>query len=175
MIMTIQHTTILQITHDTPEFIEALSALLIDSVENGASVGFLSPLSPDTAWFYWQNTLKDLGADLMLWVAMNNDQVVGSVQLSLSTKENGQHRAEVQKLFVLKAYRSQGVASLLMKSLEEVAKENARTLLFLDTQVGSDAEIVYQRLGWQHAGEIPDFAADPNGQLRATAFYYKKL
>ena len=173
--MTVQHKTILQITHGTAELIEQLSVLLIDSVENGASVGFLAPLSPDTARFYWQNTLKGLGADLILWVAINDDQVIGSVQLSLSTKENGQHRAEVQKLFVLKAYRGQGIANQLMQSLENTAKEHARTLLVLDTQVGSDAEKVYQCLGWKRVGEIPDFAADPNGQLRATVFYYKTL
>ena len=33
---------------------------------------------------------------------------------------------------------------------------------------------VYRRLGWQKVGEIPEYAAMPDGELRATAYYYKR-
>ena len=50
-----------------------------------------------------------------------------------------------------------------------------RTLLVLDTLAGSDAEPVYRHLGWQRAGEIPKYAASPDGQLFPTVYYYKLL
>ena len=50
-----------------------------------------------------------------------------------------------------------------------------RGLLVLDTQAGSGAEIVYQKLGWQRAGEIPNYAASPDGALHGTAYYFEPL
>jgi hypothetical protein len=45
----------------------------------------------------------------------------------------------------------------------------------LDTLLGSHAENVYRHLGWQRAGEIPDFAAAPDGELFPTVYYFKRL
>jgi len=151
-----------------------LGALLIDSVEGGASVGFLRPLNPDAATHYWQQVLAAIPSELCVWVAEVDGQLVGSVQLSLCPKENGRHRAEVQKLLVLSAYRGRGLARALMQVAEAHAWALGRTLLVLDTQKGSIAETVYQRLGWQKAGEIPDFAASPDGALHPTALYFKR-
>ena len=48
-------------------------------------------------------------------------------------------------------------------------------LLVLDTEVDSPAETFYRALGFQRAGEIPDFATSPQGELRGTALYWKRL
>jgi hypothetical protein len=48
-------------------------------------------------------------------------------------------------------------------------------LLILDTEAGSGAERMYERLGWTKAGVIPDFAYRPDGRLRPSAFFYKAL
>lgn len=152
-----------------------LSTLLIDSVQNGASVGFLAPLPASRAIAYWEDVFASLGVGLVLWVAEQGEQVVGSVQLSLCQKENGRHRAEVQKLFVLKAFRGQGIASKLLADLESFARADGRTLLVLDTQTGSPAEGVYRHLGWQRAGDIPGYTTTPDGTLCATTYYFKPL
>ena len=154
---------------------DGLVNLLIDSVDGGASVGFLSPLSPVTAARYWQGVFSSLGDGLVLWVAEQDGEIVGSVQLALCQKENGMHRAEVQKLLVLSSARRRGIASALMAELETFARADKRTLLVLDTLVGSPAEVVYQRLHWQRAGEIPGYAASPDGALHATAYYFKLI
>lgn len=164
-----------RVTRRDPRLDHALARLLIDSVENGASIGFLSPLTEDRARAYWAGVFGELGDTLLLWVAESEGEVVGSVQLSLCAKENGRHRAEVQKLFVLKAARGQGIAKRLLAEVEAFARANGRTLLVLDTQAGSDAELVYGRLGWQRAGEIPDYASTPRGELHPTVYYYKSL
>jgi GNAT superfamily N-acetyltransferase len=152
-----------------------LSTLLIDAVHGGASVGFLAPLSAETAAAYWNEVAAALGPALMLWVAEDGGEVVGSVQLALAQKENGRHRAEVCKLFVRRSHRGRGVATRLMQALEAAAQEAGRTLLVLDTQAGSEAEAVYRHLGWQRAGEIPEYAASPDAALHATALYFKVL
>lgn len=154
--------------------VQGLCALLIDAVDHGASVGFLAPLAVQTAARYWEQALSFLGTSLYLWVAQSEGVVVGSVQLLPSEKENGLHRAEIQKLLVLKSHRGQGIASQLMQQAEAFARSKDRTLLVLDTQAGSTAESVYRQLGWQKAGEIPGYAAAPDGELQATAYYFKR-
>ena len=156
------------------ELIE-LSALLQDAVNGGASVGFLAPLSTEAAQSYWTETFSSLGKATHLWLAQENEDVVGAVQLACASRENAPHRAEVQKLFVHSAHRGKGIASQLMSALESFAKENGRTLLVLDTQTGSAAESIYRHLGWVEVGQIPDYAADPNGVLCATSYFYKQL
>ena len=164
-----------QISHPDNQLLTELSDLLMDAVHHGASVGFLAPLAPETARVYWQSVFAGLGSSLHLWVAQENGSVVGSVQLAPSAKENGRHRAEIQKLFVLSTHRKQGIAAQLMQAAEGFARATSRTLLVLDTEAGSPAETVYQHLGWLKAGEIPNYAANPDGSLHPTAYYYKLL
>ena len=152
-----------------------LSTLLMDVVDGGASVGFLAPMAGATAAAYWQEVAAALGPGLMLWVAEDGEQVVGAVQLAPAQRENGRHRAEVCKLFVRRSHRGRGVAARLLQALEAAAVEAGRSLLVLDTHAGSDAEAMYRRLGWQKAGEIPGYAASPDGQMHATALYFKQL
>src|SRR5271169_3451777 len=75
-----------------------LRALLADAVDHGASVGFLAPLKTELADRYWDGVFASLGSGRALWIAEEGGEVVGSVQLELCAKENGLHRAEVQKL-----------------------------------------------------------------------------
>jgi GNAT superfamily N-acetyltransferase len=152
-----------------------LERLLIESTEGGASIGFLAPMQAGTARTYWDDVVASLGEARTLWIAEDGDEVVGSVQLAPCLKENGRHRAEVQKLFVLPAWRGRGIARRLMEALEAHAAASGLTLLVLDTEVASAAENVYRRMGWRHYGEVPDYALTPAGKLHATACYYKRL
>jgi ribosomal protein S18 acetylase RimI-like enzyme len=158
-----------------PALLGGLCDLLADSVHGGASVGFLAPLARSTAERYWSGVFAALREGLVLWVAQDGASVVGSVQLDPCRKDNGRHRAEVQKLFVRTSHRGRGVASRLLRELEHFARASGRTLLVLDTQAGSHAEGVYRHLGWQRAGEIPGYAAAPDGALHPTAYYFKAL
>ena len=155
--------------------VAGLSSLLIDAVHGGASVGFLAPLTEDRARRYWEQVAEALSRDTALWVAEDDGRIVGSVQLCSCLKENGRHRAEVQKLFVLTSHRGLGVATKLMAALEQFARGDQRSLLVLDTIAASVAESVYAHLGWLKVGEIPVYAAMPDGELRPTAYYYKRL
>lgn len=153
--------------------LDGLSALLIDSVEHGASVGFMAPLAPAEARAYWLGVQARLGPALRLWLLFEDELLQGTVQLALCEKPNGRHRAEVQKLLVHSRARGRGHASVLLKALEQGARVSGLSLLVLDTETESKAERVYQHLGWQHGGEIPHYALTPKGQPHPTSLYYK--
>ena len=155
-----------------PDLVE----LLQDSVENGASVGFLLPFSRSSNRAYWRQTLKEIKTgNRTLLVAERNGRVVGSVQLEVATRPNALHRAEVQKLLVHSLHRKQGLGRALMSAIEEVARDLGRTLLVLDTLQGDNGERLYAKCGYVRVGEIPGYASLSNGSLHATVLFYKFL
>ncbi len=90
---------------------EALIDLLIDTVENGSSVGFVLPLSREEAGRYWDDLLPSITqCSRLLWLARDATGALGTVQLELVMKKNGVNRAEVQKLLVHSTARRRGVA-----------------------------------------------------------------
>ena len=103
--------TIRRIESAEPAVTDGLCKLLMDAVHDGASVGFLAPLSRQTALRYWKQAHDSLGSGLVLWVAEADGEVVGAVQLGLCLKESGRHRAEVQKLLVREHARRHALRS----------------------------------------------------------------
>jgi ribosomal protein S18 acetylase RimI-like enzyme len=151
-------------------YIEELSDLLIKTVEGGASIGFLPPMSHSQATEYWENVLEP---NVILLIAKVNHEIVGSVQLQLCAKQNGRHRAEIAKLITHPDYRRKGIARLLMQKAEERAKQEKRSLLVLDTREGDVSNQLYISLGFTECGRIPFFAESADGKLDATIVYYK--
>ncbi len=150
--------------------------VLCNTVDDGASVGFLPPLAPYTAEAYWRGLLADVGrGDVLLWGACEDGRLLGTVQLHPSSKLNGSHRAEVAKLLVHTSARRRGIARALMNALEDEARRIKRTTLVLDTRQGEPSELLYQGLGYLKAGVIPQFARSADGTLHSTVLYYKLI
>lgn len=149
-----------------------LSELLRKTVEEGASIGFLPPVTDAQALDYWKN-LSSPG--VYLWVAKINNKVVGSIQLHECTKPNGLHRVEIAKLMTHPEYRRNGIGRLLMQEAEKFAKTNGKSLIVLDTREGDSSNLLYSSLGYQKAGTIPRYSKSSNGKLHATVYYYKEL
>jgi len=155
---------------------DQLVNLLVNTVHDGASIGFMPPLDPAEAAAYWQSRRDAVATEnCLLLAAVLDERMVGSVQLGLELRANGNHRAEVQKLMVHTDYRRRGIGRALMQYAHAWAAAHGRTTLVLDTRQGDPSEIVYQRLGYTLAGTIPNYARSANGELHATAFYYKLL
>jgi GNAT superfamily N-acetyltransferase len=153
-----------------------LSDLLVDVVEGGASVGFMLPFTKEAANAWWSTTLAEVDQGrVAVLVARDGEEIVGTVQLRMVAWANGQHRAEVAKLLVRRAWRRRGAARALMASVEDLAREAGRSLLVLDTMAGGAAEQLYRSLGWIDVGPIPDYAAWPDGRLGPTVIFYKRL
>jgi GNAT superfamily N-acetyltransferase len=151
-------------------------ALLDDAVAAGASVGYLLPVpSPETA-AYWRGIAAELETGRRVLLACERDgRMVGTVQVALCTKPNGRHRADVEKLLVLRSAQRQGIGAALMRAAEDVARARSRWLLLLDTRKDSAAETLYRRLGWTAFGDVADYACDPDGALAACLFFVKRL
>ncbi|OKP94693.1 GNAT family N-acetyltransferase [Paenibacillus sp. P32E] len=162
--------TITQLEELQPETLQQLNKLIIDVVEDGASIGFLPPLGAEEAGTYWQGVLAP---GILIWVAMEGESIVGTVQLHPVIKPNAPHRAEIAKLMVHPEHRRKGIARLLMDSAEQAAAANGRTLLVLDTREGDPSNLLYQSRGFVEAGKIPDYVISGDGEMSATVIYYK--
>lgn len=153
----------------------ALTSLLEDAVDAGASVGYLAPLAADDGRAFWRSVKSELAEGRVLLGAYVEGKLVGSVQLATVSKPNGRHRAEVQKLLVLREFRGRGIGRALMAQIERKAKELGRWLLVLDTVPKQPAERLYERLGYQRGGVVPDYAEKSGGGFEPTVIFYKKL
>ncbi|GAA1395859.1 GNAT family N-acetyltransferase [Kitasatospora putterlickiae] len=157
---------------------ERLGELMADTVDGGASIGFLAPLDRAAAAGWWRGLAPDVEAGrLLLWVAEQDGEgrIAGTVQLRPAATANGRHRADVAKLMVHRADRGRGLAGRLLAALESAAVGHGLRTLVLDTETGGPAERMYAAAGWTRVGTVPDFATDPAGVARATTIFYKAL
>ncbi|MER6159248.1 GNAT family N-acetyltransferase [Streptomyces sp. NPDC001868] len=149
---------------------------MVDTVNGGASIGFLAPLDRAVAVAWWHERVDAVAAGgLAVWVARDGDRVAGTVSLAFPDKPNSRHRAELVKLMVHRDGRGQGLGRALLATAERAAADAGVTLLHLDTETDSPAERLYGAAGWTRIGTIPDYAADPQGTLRPTSLYYKQV
>lgn len=154
----------------------ALAETLHDCVEGGASVGFMPPFSHDEARHWWGGVIRSVAAEeTVLFGAHLDGALAGTVQLLPSGRPNQRHRADVAKLLVHRRARGRGIATRLMAVLEAAARTRGLTLLTLDTCKDSEAERLYERLGWARAGIIPNFALWPDGRPCDTTIFWKAL
>ncbi|MBR0872544.1 GNAT family N-acetyltransferase [Bradyrhizobium tropiciagri] len=161
---------------DQPQIRDALGTLLVETVASGGSVSFLHPLARDEALAFWQDSLRAAAqGERIVLGAFDGDALIGTVTLLLKLPPNQPHRAEIAKMMTRVAHRKRGVATALMRAAERLAVAHGRTLLVLDTAEEDGAAALYERLGFQLTGLIPDYALKPHGGLTGTLIYWKKL
>ncbi len=175
--MTARATTIERLTPPADDAdIRGLAELLVDTVESGSAVSFLSPLTVDAAEAWWRRTIAGSDARAIFLVARDEAGVVGTVQLHPAWAPNQPHRAEVVKLIVHRRARGAGLGAALMRRIEAEARKSGFRLLTLDTKRGVAAEHLYRRLGWTVVGTIPGYAFDPDGRTPHDAvIFYREL
>ena len=155
---------------------EALSRVLFDCVEGGASVSFMWPFDMAQARRFWGGVATAVGEGrAWLYVARVDGVIGGTVQLWTDGPCNQKHRGDVRKLLVHRSMRRMGLANRLMAHLEGEATRAGLTLLTLDTQAESPAERLYRGRDWTCIGVIPGFALWPDGRPCDTSFLYKQL
>lgn len=156
--------------------IAALSDVLIDCVEGGASVSFMLPMTQSKADAFWRNTAASVarGERIVLAAEDADGTIIGTVTVIVQQPENQPHRGDVAKMLVHRRARKQGIGAALLAAAEQSARTAGKTLLVLDT-ASADAERLYARQGWQRCGVIPDYALLPDGPPCATTIYFKFL
>lgn len=156
--------------------VPALTDVLLDCVAGGASVSFMADLTRADAEAFWHSVADSVArGERVLFVAEDEGRILGTVQLIVKLPPNQPHRGEIAKMLVHRAARRKGFGAALMRAAEDKARELGKTLLTLDTVTGSEGERLYRSLGWQVAGEIPDFAMWPDGRLCPTTYLYRRI
>lgn len=173
------HTIRLLTADEAQTRLPELAELLIAVVHAGASVSFLSPLSPERAQAFWANVAAQQargGAHLLVALTEGpSSRVVGTTLVITELPENQPHRADLAKVLVHPAARRNGLGAALVAAAEAHAKALGKTLLVLDTVTSSPAERLYQRMGWQRVGTIPLYALLPDGTPCDTTYYNKAV
>lgn len=159
--VTIRQLSALELEALLPDLVD----LFLETVNGGSPLGFLAPITRDAVRDYWISLIPELeaGSRLVL-IAYRDNVVVGSGQLALSRRSNSPHRAELERLFVERASRGQGIGRSLMHALHSVARQNGRTLILLNTRRGEPAEDFYKELGYREVGVIPGWTIGPAGE-----------
>jgi GNAT superfamily N-acetyltransferase len=156
--------------------IPRLAEILIDAVAGGAGVSFMHPLSQKDAEAFWRGQLDGIKAGQTFPViAEHEGETVGIVLLMKAWAPNQPHRADIAKMLVHSKHRRHGFATLLIRALEDKARDLGLKLVTFDAVAGSGAAIFYERLGFINVGEIPGYAYSGAGKLDGTCFFYKKL
>ena len=160
----------------SPDTCAALSDMLVETVANGGSVSFMHPLSLEAANEFWRNSLAsaDRGERIVLG-AFDGEDLIGTVTLVLNLAQNQPHRAEIVKMMTRVSHRHRGIATLLLREAERMAIARGRWLLVLDTAEDEGAAGLYERMGFQLTGSMPDYAFKPHGGLTGTLIYWKRL
>ena len=160
----------------SPRILEMMSAVLIETVAHGGSVGFMHPLDGAAAAAFWEDALTAAArGERIVLGAFDGEILVGTVTLLLNCPPNQPHRAEIAKMMTRASHRGRGVATALMRVAENLAVERSRTLLVLDTAAEDGAAALYEKLGFALAGAIPDYALKPHGGLTSTLVYWKRI
>jgi GNAT superfamily N-acetyltransferase len=160
----------------SPQTLDALADILVETVAAGGSVHFLHPLAHADARGFWEKALAAAArGERIVLGAYDRETLVSTVSLLLDTPPNQQHRAEIGKMMTHPQHRGRGAAAALLAEAERRAAANGRTLLNLDTAAEEGGAPLYQKMGYVFAGEIPDFAVTPRGGLTATRIYWKRI
>jgi acetyltransferase len=170
--ITIRQLSALEFVALLPELVD----LFLETVNGGSPLGFLAPITRETVRGYLISLISEVetGSRLVL-IAYRNNAVVGSGQLALSRRSNSPHRAELERLFVEKASRGQGIGRSLMHALHSVAQQNGRTLILLNTRRGEPAEAFYKGLGYREVGVIPGWTIGADGERYDHVTLYQEL
>jgi len=159
-----------------PETLVLLSQMLIETVAQGGSVGFMHPVEPKDALAFWEKALAAAGrGERIVLGGFDRGALVGAVSLLLDTPPNQPHRADIAKMMTRVGHRGRGVATALPREAEASAVARGRTLLTLDTATEEGASALYEKNGFVFAGEIPDYALKPHGGLTGTRIYWKSI
>ncbi|OAT75757.1 acetyltransferase [Mangrovibacter phragmitis] len=160
------------------QHLESLISLLVESVAQGASISFINPFNQQDARRFWiENVKPDIeSGERVLFAALLDGNLLGTVQLITHMPPNQPHRCEVAKMIVHPEARRCGMGRAMMQHIMEYAREQGKTLMTLDTRTGDAGEALYRSVGFEVAGMTPGFALDTDGKhTHSTTWMYCTL
>lgn len=156
---------------------DELADIFIDSVEGGAQINFVLPMTREKADRWWDKALPSHEAGERIILAAEADgRLDGMVHVVFAGPENQPHRADLAKMLVHSRARRQGLGARLLRAAEEAAVAAGKTLLILDTVEGREGHRLYERGGWTMFGVVPGYSLEIDGVTRTpVSFFYKQL
>ncbi len=153
-----------------------LSALLADSVADGASLRWFAPLAPTVAQGFWRGVSSQVAlGKAVLLVAWLEGELAGAALLSLDLPETQPHRANLQMLIVAPQARRRGVGRALLARAEQAARDIGRSLLTLEARAGTPAERLFRAAGWTELGTLPGGELGPDRQPADVVHVWKRV
>ena len=135
----------------SPQTLDALADILVETVAAGGSVHFLHPLAYADARGFWEKAFAAAArGERIVLGAYDGETLISTVSLLLDTPPNQQHRAEIGKMMTHPSHRGRGAAAALLAEAERLAVANGRTLINLDTAADDGASGLY----WRESFEV---------------------
>ncbi len=131
------------------------------------------PIEDDKIDRYWSGVARELeSGERELLAAFSEGQVVGSVQIAYEKAESVRHRADLQKLFVLRTHRRRGIArSLLIEALSRMPALGL-AMYTITTLADSSADLLVSSLRFTRFGVMPHYGVTPEGKLHDASMHY---
>jgi ribosomal protein S18 acetylase RimI-like enzyme len=145
------------------------------AIRDGGGFGWIDPPPRDVMERYWKGVL--IVPERHLFIARLDGVVAGSAQLICPPRNNEAqgHSAQLTTSFVAPWARGHGLARMLTRSVEAMARELGYKVLNLDVRETQRAAIaLYESMGFKHWGTHPLYAR-VRGQTLAGHFFYKDL
>ena len=156
--------------------LDQLAGVLVDCVDGGASVSFMSPFSHDEASAFFAKVAGSVASgDTVLLAARLDGRIVGTVQLGWTRRPTSRIAPISRNCWCIDRRVATGVGEALMARVEQEARRRGRWLLVLDTVPGENGHRLYLRAGWTQTGLVPDYALFPDGRLCDTTVMWKRL
>jgi L-amino acid N-acyltransferase YncA len=108
----------------------------------------------------WKNKLsEDQENNHKLVFAEYGGRLIGMGSIGFYKKERFKHNASIEALYVEPEYRGQGVATGLLESMIELARENSVISDLISYIYGTQVESInlHKKLGFEVVGAIKDF------------------
>jgi len=154
----------------------ALVDLFVEAVNGDTGLGYVAPIARGVSLQYWLSIGHELDAGTrILLVASIDNRIVGSGQIAFPTMPNARHRGELQKLFVDRSLRGQGIGRALVTALHDEARRRGRSLILLSARRGESGERLYRSMGYEEVGVVPGYSLAAGGTRADTVFMYLQL
>ena len=164
-----------RITEFTEEDLHALCEATHAAVIDGGGFGWVNPPGRRALESYFRGVL--LVPERELFVARLNGTIVGSAHLVRPPRNNEAQAfaASLMHSYIAPYARGHGLATLLMHSVEDRARELGYHILNLDVRETQTAAIhLYESLGYERWGVHPEYAL-VRGKVIRGYFYCKRL
>jgi GNAT superfamily N-acetyltransferase len=99
-----------------PRELAGLCDVLMDCVEDGASVNFMRPMTRAKAEAYWHGVAQSLvrGERALVIAEDERGEILGTAQAVWAPQENQPHRADISMMLVRQSARRHGVGGLVL-------------------------------------------------------------